>query len=78
MCKNINILNDIKNIYFDIINSENSSNNNNNNSIVAIDGTYGTYGTYGNTNIKKKLQTLLFMYYYDITNNVLLDINFKL
>jgi hypothetical protein len=64
-----NILTDIKNLYSKINNS------NNNESIIAIDGTYG------NTNIKRKkgkLQTTLFMCYYDVTNNVPIDINFKM
>jgi len=65
-----NILTDIKKLYLKI-----NNNNDNNNSLLAIDGTYG------NTNIKRqngKLQTTLFMCYYDITNNVPIDINFKM
>jgi hypothetical protein len=68
-----NILTDIKKLYLNINNNSNS--NNSNNSLLAIDGTYG------NTNIKRKkgkLQTTLFMCYYDITNNVPIDINFKM
>ena len=63
-----NILTDIKNLHSKI-------NDNNNKSIIAIDGTYG------NTNIKRKkgkLQTTLFMCYYDVSNNVPIDINFKM
>jgi hypothetical protein len=44
------------------------------NKLISIDGTYG------NTNIQRKkgkLQTTLFMCYYDVTNSVPLDINFK-
>ena len=65
-----NILRDIKDLYSKINND-----NNNNKSIIAIDGTYG------NTNIKRKkgkLQTTLFMCYYDVTNNIPIDINFKM
>ena len=60
-----NILTDIKKLYLKINNS--NSNNNNNNSLLAIDGTYG------NTNIKRqkgKLQTTLFMCYYDVTLSI--------
>lgn len=62
-----NILKDIKSLHSKI--------NNNNDSLLAIDGTYG------NTNIKRKkgkLQTTLFMCYYDVSNNVPIDINFKM
>jgi hypothetical protein len=65
-----NILTDIKKLYSKINNNDNS-----NNSLLAIDGTYG------NTNIKRKkgkLQTTLFMCYYDVTHNVPIDINFKM
>lgn len=67
-----NILTDIKKLYFSITNN---SDNSKKIPLVAIDGTYG------NTNIKRKkgtLQTSLFMCYYDITNNVPIDINFKM
>ena len=67
-----NILKDIKNLHSKI---NNNNNNNNNDSLLAIDGTYG------NTNIKRKkgkLQTTLFMCYYDVSNNVPIDINFKM
>jgi len=65
-----NILKDIKNLYLKINNKIS-----NEKSILAIDGTYG------NTNIRRKkgkLQTTLFMCYYDVTNNVPIDINFKM
>lgn len=64
-----NIFKDIKNLHSKI------NNNNNNDSLLAIDGTYG------NTNIKRKkgkIQTTLFMCYYDVSNNVPIDINFKM
>jgi len=70
-----NILKDIKDLYSKINNDNNNDNDNNNKSIIAIDGTYG------NTNIKRKkgkLQTTLFMCYYDVTNNIPIDINFKM
>lgn len=47
---------------------------NNKNKLISIDGTYG------NTNIrrkKEKLQTMLFMCYYDVSNCIPIDINFK-
>jgi len=58
-----NILTDIKKLYLKI----NNNNSDNNNSLLAIDGTYG------NTNIKRqkgKLQTTLFMCYYDVTLSI--------
>ena len=64
-----NILIDIQNLYLDYNGNKNKT------SLIAVDGTYG------NTNIKRKkgkLQTSLFMGYYDITNNIPIDINFKM
>lgn len=48
-------------------------NNNNNNKIISVDGTYN------NTNIKndKTLETSLNMGYYDVTNKIPIDVQFK-
>ncbi len=62
-----NILKDINNLYLSMVpNTENK--------LISIDGTYG------NTNIrrqKEKLQTMLFMCYFDVTNSIPIDITFK-
>jgi hypothetical protein len=71
-----NIFVDIQNLYFSICKDYNINNINNitkdDTKLIAIDGTYG------NTNItrtKKTLQTTLFMSYFDINNQIPIDIN---
>jgi TPP-dependent 2-oxoacid decarboxylase len=65
-----NILTDINKLYLSLCPTTTITNN----KLISIDGTYG------NTNIQRKkgkLQTTLFMCYYDVTNSVPIDINFK-
>ncbi len=62
-----NILKDINNLYLSL--SKNTEDK-----LISIDGTYG------NTNIRRKkgtLNTMLYMCYYDCTNEVPIDITFK-